>query len=139
RRERRHLAPERVVRCRAAVLQMVGDERRRAPSVAEGEADAAAGHRRDPARGIADEKHARRADRAEPSAGGNEARAPSDDLELAPAERGLGARDERREVWPIAMADGEADLQHIRSGCGPADVTGRERRIDEAVEEARID
>ncbi len=45
----------------------------------------------------------------------------------------------RGEVGLAAVADREAELDGVRARRGPGDVAGRQARIDEAVEEARID
>ncbi len=65
--------------------------------------------------------------------------ATADDFQIAPAEEALGARDERREVGVVAVAHREPHLDRIGSGRGPGDVAGRQPRIDEAVQEPRID
>ena len=114
---------------------MVGDELARPPAEAEGQPDAAAGERRDMARGIADQHDILCSTRADGAAAWNEAAPPLLDACPAETEERLGMGQKGLEIGLGGLAHRQAHLKKSRCRRHPGEIAPRQPRIEEAVQE----
>ena len=109
-----------------------------APAELERQANAAARRRRDLAGRVADKHARRRRPRSDEPAGRYAAGAALDDARFRISEQRLGGGEEGLEIRACGPARRRARLRYERARRDPAEIAGREPRIQEAMKEARI-
>ena len=127
-----------LLRRRAGARQVIGGELAGAAAEAEGQLDAARGERRDHAGGVADEHDVVIGEGAHDAAAGDDAGAALDDPFLVQFEQRGELLAEGGHVRPVAVIGGQAHLNDIRGGRGPADVSRRQAGVEKAVQEVFV-
>ena len=122
---------------------MAGDGLAHRPAVLPGRMDSAGGHRRDDAGGVAGQDHTRPCERCHRAAAGNQPGADRAGREVVGnADAVADQRTQRVDVGRAgargAMPECQTELHAGRVLRRPADVTGRERLVDEAVQGIRF-